>query len=122
MSVERLKSLTPRFEVVFRFRRAVDLGARADPHLEAGLHRILARLPHLGMQATGVIAAGLADAQAVVGRPELDHVDAGHPQDLLQVLHRAALLDHDRDHGVVVVLDVVRRLSTWMRPPAMPCV
>src|SRR5579859_5090162 len=49
--------------------------------------------------------AAHADAHAVVRRPELDHVDAGHRQDALEVLDGPFLFDHQHYDGFLVALD-----------------
>ena len=51
-----------------------------------------------------VALAAQANAHAIVGWAELDHVDALDRQDRLEVLDRAFLFDHQHDDRVLVAL------------------
>ena len=51
------------------------------------------------------------EGRRTVGGAELDHVDARDGEELLEVLHRLALLDHQRAHRVVLSLHPRRRAT-----------
>ena len=84
--------LDAHLEEARRVLRVVQLRARRDAGLDAALEDVALHAPDVGV----VPLAGPADAHRVVGRAPLDHVDAGHGEDLVELLHRRRLLDHDR--------------------------
>ena len=96
--------------------RVVELGARRHTGLDAALEDIPFDPPDL----RAVPFAGPTDAHRVVRGAPLDHVDARHREDLVELLHRGGLLDHDRDDDVVERLDVARRSGVdHQRGPAV---
>src|SRR5260221_9900585 len=91
------------FEVFAGLARVAQFDARVLALLERGLDGLELGLDHLGM----AVLAGLADAHGEVGGAELNHVDARHGEDAVEVVHARLLLDHDGDDDFVQRIDIV---------------
>src|SRR5436853_32232 len=94
--------------------RRADLAAGGNAHLQCGLEDPLLNV----LDFWACPLPGTPHADAVIGRPPLDHVETGQTQDLLELLDRPLLLDHQDDDGVANGLDVIP-LHLCVRPAAV---
>ncbi len=78
-------------EVFFGLVRMRDFGPRMLSHLERRLNHVAFGLFDLGM----LELTGKTDAHRIVGRSELNHVDAFDRKNGFQIFDRRRLFDHD---------------------------